>query len=61
MPVPCYNCPERAMGCHASCDKYDAFSKERAAMREARFSAKEFVSFLLEERRMRARLAARRR
>lgn len=32
--APCYNCPDRAVGCHGDCEKYRAFglaNKDRKA------------------------------
>lgn len=31
MKIPCYNCPDRSIGCHSACDKYLAFRREREA------------------------------
>lgn len=28
---PCYNCEERAAGCHSTCEKYISFKAEREA------------------------------
>lgn len=30
-PSVCFNCPDRAAGCHASCKRYQAEVAERAA------------------------------
>lgn len=32
--VPCKDCPDRAERCHSTCDKYQAFHAERAAILE---------------------------
>ena len=35
-PAPCYECAERAEGCHSVCGRYRAFQDERAALNRAR-------------------------
>lgn len=34
---PCNKCPDRHAGCHAECEKYAAFAKEREAERQIEF------------------------
>lgn len=34
---PCKDCPDRTVGCHASCEKYTAFAAERERIRAARW------------------------
>lgn len=29
MKVPCYNCPDRFVGCHSTCSKYIEYDKNR--------------------------------
>lgn len=36
MQAPCKGCTERRIGCHASCEAYLAYAKEREAIRAAR-------------------------
>ena len=36
MKAPCKDCPDRAAGCHSSCEKYRAFREERDADLEMR-------------------------
>lgn len=36
MSAPCKDCPERACGCHAKCEKYAAFRVEADKARERR-------------------------
>jgi len=31
--APCKDCPDRTVGCHASCEKYIAFAAERERIR----------------------------
>ena len=39
---PCKNCNERHYGCHAECDLYASYDKERKIEREKRLEACEF-------------------
>lgn len=32
--APCKDCPDRYVGCHSQCEKYQAFHKEREAFLE---------------------------
>ena len=36
MTAPCLNCPQRHLGCHGGCDKYQAYDKERQLIRKNR-------------------------
>lgn len=36
MNAPCKDCPIRAIGCHANCDKYKDFRTEQDKVRAAR-------------------------
>lgn len=36
MSAPCKDCPERACGCHAKCEKYAAFRVEADKARKRR-------------------------
>ena len=36
MIPPCKDCPDRAVGCHAECEKYQAFSAWAETKREER-------------------------
>lgn len=38
MRPPCSGCPDRRVGCHGSCEKYQAFNAERELIRERRSS-----------------------
>lgn len=42
MSTPCYNCPNRTIGCHGKCDEYAAYAEERKALYAARLQAFEF-------------------
>jgi len=41
MESPCFGCERRRVGCHGECEQYQAFARERAALREARRLQKE--------------------
>ena len=44
MPVacsPCFGCPDRVLGCHADCEKYNDFKEERIELnKEIRLKAR---------------------
>ena len=48
--APCKNCDERHYGCHAKCDRYASFDKERKIEREKRLEACEFERVFAERR-----------
>ena len=37
MGSPCYECPDRCVGCHGHCARWEAFQAECAAIRKARY------------------------
>lgn len=47
MRVPCYQCPRRAEGCHATCPDYQEYSANRKRMREAIMIGKEATQTVL--------------
>lgn len=36
MKVPCHNCPDRELGCHGKCEKYQAYAEWRQQVYEER-------------------------
>lgn len=38
MKNDCHNCPDRAIKCHATCERYKAFAAANEAARAARYS-----------------------
>ena len=36
----CYNCAERTVGCHSTCEKYAAFAEETKKRRQEKFDSK---------------------
>ena len=41
MNPPCRNCPRRTVGCHGSCDDYQAYKADREAQYEQRRAARD--------------------
>ena len=37
--VPCYNCPDRAVGCHGKCESYLAYKAKANEVRDKRIEA----------------------
>lgn len=40
MTSPCYNCPNRHIGCHGECEKYEKFDRANKERRQAEFTRK---------------------
>lgn len=40
MKCPCKDCKDRAVNCHAECERYGEYAREREAIRKARQDAK---------------------
>lgn len=40
MIAPCKDCPDRHIGCHGKCEKYQEYDAEQKKIREARFNDK---------------------
>lgn len=38
---PCYQCADRQLGCHSTCEKYLAFDKDNAKTREDIYKKRE--------------------
>lgn len=45
MLAPCYNCPNRHLGCHLTCELYSNFKKECEKLRQIRFSESKFREY----------------
>jgi hypothetical protein len=37
---PCYQCPDREVGCHSVCEKYKTYEKENMEYRQAVYNEK---------------------
>lgn len=37
---PCYKCPDRQVGCHGKCEKYQSWNSEHTEAKEAKRRAK---------------------
>lgn len=46
MNAPCYGCTDRRVGCHAKCDKYQAYHAERVKVYEENRKAGDLMDFL---------------
>lgn len=55
--APCKHCPERAVGCHAVCERYKAFKadKENENLRRREYNAAEDAEIRGKRRRMEIR------
>lgn len=45
MKAPCYNCPDRKLRCHLTCQKYIEYAEERAEIRKKRLEESNFVDY----------------
>lgn len=48
--VPCYECPDRYVGCHAKCERYKMFDRMRNDKREAALKGLEVQDYIRERR-----------
>lgn len=39
MDAPCKDCPDRVVGCHATCERYIAYDEQRKAIRAQKLMA----------------------
>ena len=46
--IPCKNCTDRHAGCHAECDKYQAWSKERREAKERDYDTRVCERYIVE-------------
>lgn len=44
MDAPCKDCPDRMINCHATCEKYKAYDKERQEIRKQK--ERDAISYL---------------
>lgn len=58
MTPPCKGCAERAVGCHAVCEKYQAYRAEMLEQYDKRLNSSEVTSF---QNKTKARVRAARR
>lgn len=43
---PCQGCPDRFVGCHATCERYQQYAKARKAERERNSATREYENFM---------------
>ena len=53
MKQPCYNCPDREMGCHGRCERYKAYRAEVDAIKAKRKAESDIVDAIQEAKRRR--------
>lgn len=46
--APCKGCSERHVGCHSTCEKYQAFRKEADRLREERLVQRKISDYITE-------------
>ena len=46
--APCKNCPDRELGCHATCPKYAEYANEQEAVRQARAEQNKQMEYIIE-------------
>ena len=47
---PCKDCEVRTVGCHAKCESYNAFRKDREKKAEARHKARQIDMYMRDHR-----------
>lgn len=53
MKQPCYQCPDREMGCHGRCERYKAYRAEVDAIKAKRKAESDIVDAIQEAKRRR--------
>ena len=53
MKQPCYNCPDREMGCHGRCERYKAYRAEVDAIKAKKKAESDIVDAIQEAKRRR--------
>ena len=48
MKQPCYNCPDRHIGCHAQCERYKAYTAEYQKQKRQQEGDREFRDYTRE-------------
>ena len=43
MKAVCYDCPDRKVGCHSTCEAYKKFAEQREQINHARFVEHELL------------------
>lgn len=53
MKQPCYQCPDRCMGCHGRCERYKEYKAEMEIVKRKRQEESAFVDAIMEAKRRR--------
>ena len=53
MKQPCYNCPDREMGCHGRCERYKEYRAEVDAIKAKKKAESDIVDAIQEAKRRR--------
>lgn len=53
MKQPCYNCPDREMGCHGRCERYKEYKVEMEIVKRKRQEESAVVDAVMEAKRRR--------
>lgn len=53
MKQPCYNCPDREVGCHGKCERYTAYRAEIDALKAKRKAEMDIVDAIQDAKRRR--------
>lgn len=56
MRAPCFECPARAVGCHASCNQYKQYREKVAEAKENSRTDRSFYRYLLDRKEERLEL-----
>jgi hypothetical protein len=49
MMSPCKDCADRVLGCHSSCESYQAYTEKVKALRERRIADCDFIGYQKEQ------------
>lgn len=59
MMSPCKDCPDRFVGCHSKCERYQAYSDKVKVVRERRERDNDFIGYQREQQRKQIRIKRR--
>ena len=59
MMSPCKDCPDRFVGCHSKCERYQAYSDKVKGIRERRERDNDFIGYQREQMRKQIRVKRR--
>lgn len=52
--APCRDCEKRTVGCHASCEQYQAFRRYREAVKAEQYRQRETAEYFIDSARKQA-------